>query len=106
MSTPGEHLPEEPQEERGAPGSRDTGADQPSGGPADRPSGTYEGDESVPDVRRRGQPGIRHPNDERAPTDTEPAVPPYEGRKEAAEPVGSGIRTRGSQNGWRSPAGG
>ncbi|MGZ8803109.1 MAG: hypothetical protein ACXWZL_10995 [Mycobacterium sp.] len=48
MSTSSEHLSEEPQEERGAPGSRDTGSDQPSAGPADRPSGTYRGDESVP----------------------------------------------------------
>lgn len=37
--TPGEQLDEEPQDERGAPGSRDTGSDEPSGGPADRPSG-------------------------------------------------------------------
>ena len=29
-------------------GSRDTGSDLPSGGSADRPSGTYEGDESMP----------------------------------------------------------
>ena len=48
MSTSSDHLPEEPQEERGAPGSRDTGSDQPSGGPTDRPSGSYSGDESVP----------------------------------------------------------
>lgn len=48
MSTTGEPVAEEPQAERGAPGSRDTGSDQPSGGPADRPSGTYRGDESVP----------------------------------------------------------
>jgi hypothetical protein len=37
--TPAEHLAEEPQYERGAPGSRDTGSDEPSGGPVDRPSG-------------------------------------------------------------------
>ena len=37
--TPGEHLTEEPQEERGPMGSRDTGSDQPAGGPADRPVG-------------------------------------------------------------------
>ncbi len=37
--TPGDHLDEEPQDERGAPGSRDTGSDQPGGGPADRPAG-------------------------------------------------------------------
>jgi hypothetical protein len=36
--TPGQHLQEEPQEERGPMGSRDTGSDQPSGGPADRPA--------------------------------------------------------------------
>ena len=33
---------EEPQEERGAPGSRDTGSDGPGGGPADRPSGSSD----------------------------------------------------------------
>jgi hypothetical protein len=36
--TPGEHLDSEPQSERGPEGSRDTGADQPSGGPVDRPA--------------------------------------------------------------------
>jgi hypothetical protein len=36
--TPGQHLQEEPQEERGPMGSRDTGSDQPSAGPADRPA--------------------------------------------------------------------
>lgn len=36
---PAAHLEEEPQEERGEPGSRDTGSDEPSGGPVDRPSG-------------------------------------------------------------------
>ena len=47
--TPGEHLDEEPQEERGPVGSRDTGSDEPSGGPADRPAGTSdeESDTSV-----------------------------------------------------------
>ncbi|MFJ4918858.1 hypothetical protein [Streptomyces sp. NPDC088725] len=35
----GKHLNEEPQEERGPKGSRDTGSDRPSGGPADRPEG-------------------------------------------------------------------
>ncbi len=47
--TPGAHLDEEPQEERGAPGSRDTGSDEPSGGPAARPTGTsdHESDTSV-----------------------------------------------------------
>ena len=47
--TPGQHLQEEPQEERGPMGSRDTGSDQPSGGPADRPAGAAdaESDSSV-----------------------------------------------------------
>lgn len=46
---PGEHLDEEPQHERGAPGSRDTGSDEPAGGPAPRPAGTSdeESDTSV-----------------------------------------------------------
>ena len=37
--TPGEQLTEEPQSERGPMGSRDTGSDEPSGGPVDRPAG-------------------------------------------------------------------
>ena len=35
---------EEPQEERGPMGSRDTGSDQPEGGPVDRPAGKAEAD--------------------------------------------------------------
>jgi hypothetical protein len=42
--TPGRHLDEEPQEERGPRGSRDTGADEPGAGPADRPAGTADAD--------------------------------------------------------------
>ena len=47
--TPGENLDEEPQEERGPQGTRDTGSDGPSGGPADRPAETSdeESDTSV-----------------------------------------------------------
>lgn len=56
MSTPGEHLSEEPQAERGAPGSRDTGSDEPSAGPTDRPSGSYRGDETVPAHDETGEP--------------------------------------------------
>jgi hypothetical protein len=36
---PAAHLQEEPQWERGAPGSRDTGSDEPGGGPVNRPAG-------------------------------------------------------------------
>lgn len=42
--TPGRHLDEEPQEERGPKGSRDTGSDEPSAGPADRPAGGADTD--------------------------------------------------------------
>jgi hypothetical protein len=42
--TPGAHLEEEPQSERGPMGSRDTGSDEPSGGPTDRPAGVAEKD--------------------------------------------------------------
>ena len=35
----GVYLDEEPQEERGPMGSRDTGSNEPSGGPTDRPTG-------------------------------------------------------------------
>jgi len=38
-SEPGLHLQEEPQPERGARGSRDTGSPEPGGGPVDRPAG-------------------------------------------------------------------
>jgi hypothetical protein len=41
---PGAQLEPEPQEERGAPGSRDTGSDEPSGGPADRPADSADDD--------------------------------------------------------------
>jgi hypothetical protein len=41
---PGEQLEEEPQEERGAMGSRDTGSNEPGGGPVDRPAGTSDAD--------------------------------------------------------------
>ena len=39
---PAEHLEEEPQEVRGAMGSRDTGSDEPGGGPVNRPAGTAD----------------------------------------------------------------
>ena len=42
----GQHLEEEPQQERGEPGSRDTGSDEPSGGPVDRPEGDADADDS------------------------------------------------------------
>jgi hypothetical protein len=40
--SPGQRLEEEPQAERGPMGSRDTGSDEPSGGPVDRPAGVAD----------------------------------------------------------------
>jgi hypothetical protein len=99
MSTSGDHVSEEPQEERGAPGSRDTGSDLPSGGPADRPSGTYKGDESVPAYDDGGKPDFETGFTNRPPGDTKPAVPPYEGRKEGAEPADDSTEAAGARTG-------
>ena len=67
----------------GAPGSRDTGSDKPSGGPVERPSGAFEGDESVPSYGAEGE-GPYGVTGEIPPQDVEPAVPPYEGRQTSA----------------------
>lgn len=96
MNTPDEHLSEEPQEARGAPGSRDTGSDQPSGGPTDRPSGTYKGDESVP---AHGGAEASADKTTRPPGDAEPAVPPYEGRQRTAKPEGQQTEDQGARTG-------
>jgi hypothetical protein len=50
MSSPQDRFAGEP-----APGTRDTGSDKPSGG-EDRPSDTYEGDQSVPEHSESGKP--------------------------------------------------
>jgi hypothetical protein len=61
---PGTQLHEEPQSARGAPGSRDTGSDQPAGGPADRPSGgPAEDTDTTVDPQ-----GARHPGAPDLPT--------------------------------------
>ncbi|MCX4849642.1 hypothetical protein [Streptomyces sp. NBC_00893] len=56
-------IDEEPQEERGPKGSRDTGSSRPSAGPADRPSGTSDerSDTSVQPKRPQDpkSPGLR-----------------------------------------------
>lgn len=49
------HLQAESQEDRGAPGSRDTGSDEPGGGPVDRPDGTT-GEDTTVDAQ-----GAQHP---------------------------------------------
>jgi hypothetical protein len=72
--------PQDPQDRfagEPAPGSRDTGSDEPSAG-EDRPSGTYEGDESVPAHGDESDFDTRMTNE--PPRDVDPEVPPYEGR--------------------------
>jgi hypothetical protein len=61
---PATHLQAEPQEERGAPGSRDTGSDEPAGGPVDRPAGTADPDsDTTVDAQ-----GAQHPDAPDLPT--------------------------------------
>jgi hypothetical protein len=67
-------------------GSRDTGSDLPSGGPADRPSGTYKGDESVPEHGEGENLGFEAGFTTEPPRDVKPEVPPYEGRQKEAKP--------------------
>jgi hypothetical protein len=84
MSGPG--LTEEPQEERGAAGSRDTGSDEPSGGPVDRDSGTVGGYESGASSAGSEMPEGSTEFTNQPPTGTDPVLPPYEGRQTSAKP--------------------
>jgi hypothetical protein len=65
--------------------SRDTRSDLPSDVSADRPSGTYEGDESVPQHGEPAQPDFETGFTTEKPRDVKPAIPPYEGRKTVAD---------------------
>ncbi|MCT7659482.1 hypothetical protein [Mycobacterium deserti] len=71
-------------------GTRGTGSDEPSGGPVDRPSGTYTGDESVPTHDDGGKPDFETGFTNEPPKDVEPAIPPYEGRQTTAKPADGG----------------
>jgi hypothetical protein len=53
---PGSRLEEEPQSERGPQGSRDTGSDEPGGGPADRPAGASDEDSDTAVLPQSSQP--------------------------------------------------
>ena len=66
-------------------GSRDTGSDQPSGGPTNRPSGAIEDAESVTSHGGPGQRDFETGFTTDPPRDVEPEVPPYAGRKESAD---------------------
>jgi hypothetical protein len=58
---PAAHLQEEPQSARGAPGSRDTGSNEPGGGPAERPAGgSDEADDTTVDAQGAQHPGAPH----------------------------------------------
>jgi hypothetical protein len=57
-SRPAAYLQEEPQAERGAPGSRDTGSDEPGGGPVNRPAGASDADsDTTVDAQGAQHPG-------------------------------------------------
>ncbi|PPJ25483.1 hypothetical protein C5E45_25700 [Nocardia nova] len=97
-----EHLSEEPQSQRGAKGSRDTGSNTPGGGSTDRPAGTFD-QEEVTSARDQNQSGGDVATTGTLPPgDAEPAVPPYEGRRTGAEEVpgtagaGSSANTAGA----------
>lgn len=84
-------------------GSRGTGSDQPSGGPADRPSGEYQGDESVPQYGSGEKPDFETGFTNEPPRDVEPAVPPYEGRKTAADSGDQTSEARARTGGAAAP---
>ena len=71
--TPGEHLTEEPQAERGPMGSRDTGSDEPAAGrPTGRPARSDEDDDvrSTPRSSQTGDVRTCRPVTAAEPTDT------------------------------------
>lgn len=71
-------MPEEPQSARGTPGSRDTGSSEPGEGPVDRPSGSFDDEETISGAEET----VTTPAQT---TSAEPVVPPYEGRQKAAQ---------------------
>jgi hypothetical protein len=82
MSSPQDRFAGDP-----PPGTRDTGSDKPSGG-EDRPSGAYQGDESVPTLSDpTEEPAFDTRFTNEPPRDVDPAVPPYEGRKTEGQPT-------------------
>lgn len=112
-STPGGHLSEEPQHERGDVGSRDTGSDQPSGGPADRPDGAIEGNESVPSMGVGDEAIVQSGAGTLPPQNTDSVLPPYDGRQTQAKPESEAGEAGGKNEGaavpttggsYRSPA--
>ncbi|WP_062995220.1 hypothetical protein [Nocardia mikamii] len=76
-----EHLSEEPQSQRGAKGSRDTGSETPGGGSTDRPAGTFDQEEVTSTRDHNPAEDDIATTGTLPPADTEPAIPPYEGRR-------------------------
>lgn len=72
-------VSEEPQSARGAPGSRDTGSDEPGGGPADRPAGSFDDKETISGSEADAATAPAEP------TPAEPVIPPYDERKDSAD---------------------
>jgi hypothetical protein len=81
MSSPQDRFAGEP-----PPGTRDTGSDKPSGG-EDRPSDSYQGDASVPQMSDPENPGIETKFTNEPPGGVESALPPYEGRTTEGTPT-------------------
>ena len=101
-TTPGNQPSAEPQSERGDFGSRDTGSDKPSGGPVDRPAGAIEGDKSVPAMG--DDEAVAHGGAATLPPqDTDPVLPPYEGRQERAKPESEAVDAEGRNEGAAIP---
>jgi hypothetical protein len=95
----------ESQSERGDIGSRDTGSDKPSGGPVDRPDGAIEGDESVP-AMGDGDEAVAHGGaGTLPPQNTDPVLPPYEGRQTHAKPETEAGDAGGRNEGAAIPTG-
>ncbi|MBF6470623.1 MULTISPECIES: hypothetical protein [Nocardia] len=77
---------EEPQSARGAPGSRDTGANVAAGGPADREPGDIGHEETTSAHSEDAKKETEFTS--QAPSGTESAAPPYGERKQTANPPG------------------
>ncbi|MER7449971.1 hypothetical protein ABTW96_06750 [Nocardia beijingensis] len=81
----GEHR-EEPQSARGAPGSRDAGANVAAGGPAEREPGHIDHEEMTSAHSDDVKKGTEFTS--QAPPGTEAAAPPYDERKDTANVPG------------------
>lgn len=84
------------------PEKRDTGSDQPGGGPVDRPAGTVDEDANPP---------LSDPKDDTGysgtgtvpPQDSGAAIPPYEGRQTSAQHTGDSVKGGARVGGAASP---